>query len=70
MSSFCANFFVPKKLQSRTIIRENLLKALLYQKFESKILVKLTPRGTEEKKLVKDKRIDEEILEEVESFHI
>jgi len=33
-----------KKLQSHTVIRENLCKTLLYEKAARKMLVKLTPR--------------------------
>ncbi len=41
--SFCTDFLAPKKLQSQTVIREKLCKALLYEKGWSKMLMKLTP---------------------------
>jgi hypothetical protein len=43
MSSFCANNLAPKKLQSQTVIREKLCKALMYEKVTSKMLMKVTP---------------------------
>jgi len=42
-SSFCADILVPKKLQSQTVPTEKLCKALLYEKVEYKMLMKLTP---------------------------
>jgi len=36
-------FFCQKKIQSQTVIREKLSKALLYNQSECKILLKLTP---------------------------
>jgi len=38
-----ANIFCAKILQSQNLTRENLLEALLYEKFERKMLMKLTP---------------------------
>jgi len=43
MSSFCAYILLPKKFQSQTVSREKLSKALLHQKGECKMLMKLTP---------------------------
>jgi len=40
--AFYANIFVPKKLQSQNVTREMLRKALLYEKFLLKMLMKLT----------------------------
>jgi len=42
IQDFCANIFVPKKLQSQNVTREKLLKALSSEKFEWKLLMKLT----------------------------
>jgi len=42
MSSFCANILLPKKLQSQTVVRGKLQKALLYKKCTCKILMTLT----------------------------
>jgi len=39
---FCQYFFA-KKLQSQNVTREKPRKALLYEKFEHKIMMKLTP---------------------------
>jgi len=43
--AFCTNIFCAKKLQNShiNVTREKLLKALSYQKFECKMLMKLTP---------------------------
>jgi len=41
MSSFCANILLLKKLQSQTLIREKLRKALLNKKGARKMLMKL-----------------------------
>jgi len=43
MSSFCANILRQKNLQSQTVIREKLCKALLHEKVTSKMLMKVTP---------------------------
>jgi len=42
-SSFWANILSPKKLQSQSVARKKLLKALLYEKGESKMLMKWIP---------------------------
>jgi len=38
-------YFYTKKFQSQNVTREKLRKALFYQKFSSKMLMKLTPGG-------------------------
>jgi hypothetical protein len=43
MSPFGAHILSPKKAQSQTVIREELHNSLLYEKFASKMLMKLTP---------------------------
>jgi len=44
MCAFCTNIFEPKdRLQSQKVTREKLRKALLYKKFERKMLMKLPP---------------------------
>jgi len=42
-SSFCANILASKKLQSQTLIREKMRKALLCEIGTRKMLMKLTP---------------------------
>jgi hypothetical protein len=41
--TFLQALFAPKKLQSQNVTREKLFEALLYKKFSSKMLMKLTP---------------------------
>jgi len=42
-SSFCIDIFATKKLQSKTVIKEDLGKAILCSKVTRKVLMKLTP---------------------------
>jgi hypothetical protein len=48
-AAFTPIFFC-QKLQSQTVIREKLRKALSYEKVESKVLMKLTPEVFELKR--------------------
>jgi len=42
-SGLLRQYYCDKKLQSQNVTREKLLEALLYKKFEHKMLMKLTP---------------------------